>query len=58
MDRSAPNSAALHFVAAARTWGLPVLMPLVSKIGPLPDVLGAPTLTPFWRRHAEKRASA
>ena len=37
---------------------LRVLMPLVLKTGPLPEVLGVATLTPFSRRHEANLASA
>jgi hypothetical protein len=46
-----------HFFSAALNSLLEVSIPLVSKTGPLPVVLGAGTSMPFWRKHAAYLAS-
>jgi hypothetical protein len=45
--RNAPVRLARHFKVALLNLALDVSMPLVLKIGPLPDVLGAGMSMPF-----------
>jgi hypothetical protein len=52
-----PFSSLWHFFSAALNLLLEVSIPLVLKMGPLPVVFGAGTLTPFWRRQAAYLAS-
>src|ERR1039458_10728460 len=46
-----------HFDSAVLNWALAVLMPLVLKIGPLPEVFGVGTFTPFSRIHVANLTS-
>ena len=56
--RNAPLRSLWHLVSAALNWALLVSMPLVSNTGPLPEVFGAGTFTPFSRRQVANFASA
>jgi hypothetical protein len=42
----------MHFASADLKAALLVSMPFVLKIGPLPEVFGAGSLTPFLRMHS------
>ena len=56
--RNAARKALWHLASAALNWALLVSMPLVSNTGPLPEVFGAGTFTPFSRRQLANLASA
>ena len=55
---NAPLRSLWHLASAALNCALLVSMPFVSNTGPLPEVFGAGTFTPFWRMQVANFASA
>src|ERR1039458_7765579 len=56
--RKLPRKSLLHLVSAVLNWALAVFSPLVLNTGPVPEVFGSGTFTPFSRMHVANFTSA